>query len=262
MVRTAVVSAALAGLIGAHALPRAQPLSHAPSQPLAPSAEPRAASVPFRVGEKLSYQAKLNFMSAGSASMSVEGVEDIRGHPTYHTVFDVRGRLLFFHVTDHYESWFDTTSLVSLRYVKHMDESKYSGDFTYDFYPDRKVYVRNGVEFPSVSEPLDEASFIYFMRTVPLDVGKTYQFDRYYHPDRNPVIIQVERKEHIKVPAGEFDAIVVKPIIKAKGLFSQEGDAEVWFSDDSARTLLRLKSKLPFGTLYLELKQAEYASRR
>jgi hypothetical protein len=113
-----------------------------------------------------------------------------------------------------------------------------------------------------VSEPLDEASFIYFMRTVPLEVGKTYQFDRYYHPDRNPVIIQVERKEHIKVPAGEFDAIVVKPIIKAKGLFSEEGDAEVWFSDDSARTLLRLKSKLPFGTLYLELKQAEYASRR
>jgi hypothetical protein len=122
MVRTAVVSAALAGLIGAHALPRALPRTLA--QPLAPSEEPRAASVPFRVGEKLSYQAKLNFVSAGSASMSVEGVEEIRGRPTYHTVFDVRGRLLFFHVTDHYESWFDTTSLVSLRYLKHMDESK------------------------------------------------------------------------------------------------------------------------------------------
>ena len=32
------------------------------------------------------------------------------------------------------------------------------------------------------------------------------------------------------------------------------GEAEVWFSDDSSRTLLRLKSKLSFGTLYLELK--------
>jgi len=35
----------------------------------------------------------------------------------------------------------------------------------------------------------------------------------------------------------------------------------VWFSDDSTRTLLRLKSKLPVGTLYLELKNAEYAAK-
>jgi hypothetical protein len=96
---------------------------------------------------------------------------------------------------------------------------------------------------------------------VPLEVGKTYSFDRYYQPDKNPVIIKVDRRERIKVPAGEFDAIVLKPIIKSKGLFGEHGQAEVWFSDDSSRTLLRLKSKLPVGTLYLELKQAEYATR-
>jgi hypothetical protein len=76
------------------------------------------------------------------------------------------------------------------------------------------------------------------------------------------VIIKVDRRERIKVPAGEFDAIVLKPVIKSKGLFGQNGEAEVWFSADSARTLLRLKSKLPVGTLYLELKQAEYAARK
>ena len=59
------------------------------------------------------------------------------------------------------------------------------------------------------------------------------------------------------MPAGEFDAIVVKPTIKSKGLFSENGQAEVWFADDSAHTVLRLKSKLPFGTLYLELRHRE-----
>ena len=217
--------------------------------------------VPFKVGERFEYQAKVNFMSAGKATMSVEGIVPIRGRPTYHTVFNIRGGILFFHVDDHYESWFDTTNLVSLRHVQHIDETKYSADKTYDFYPDRRVYVRNGQENPSVAEPLDEGSFIYFMRSVPLEVGKTYSFDRYYHPDRNPVVIYVDRKEHIKVPAGEFDAVVVKPTIKSKGLFSENGQAEVWFSDDSAHTLLRLKSKLPVGTLYLELKNAEYAAK-
>jgi len=64
------------------------------------------------------------------------------------------------------------------------------------------------------------------------------------------------------VPAGEFDAIVVQPIIKSKGLFSENGHALVWFSDDSTRRILRLKSGLSFGTLNLELKSVELATRK
>ena len=246
LMRTLVLFAAATALFGStDRATRARP---------EPASAPVTTKVPFRVGEKMTYQAKVNFINAGTATMSVEDIESVRGRPTYHTVFDVRGKVLLFHVNDHYESWFDTTSLVSLHHTQHIDETKNQADRTYDFYPERQIYIRNGVENPSVPDPLDEGSFIYFMRSVPLEVGKTYEFNRYYHVDRNPVVIQVERKERIKVPAGEFDAIVVKPIIKSKGLFSENGEAEVWFSDDSTRTLLRLKSKLPFGTLYLELK--------
>ena len=225
----------------------------------------RAAAVdslrpPFHVGERFDYAAKVNFLNAGSASMEVRDVETVRGQTTYHTVFDVRGGLLFYHVNDHYESWFDTTSLVSLHHTQSVDQNGKHVDRVYDFYPERRVYVRNGEENPSVADPLDEGSFIYFMRSIPLEVGKTYEFNRYYHPDRNPVIIKVERREHIKVPAGEFDAIVVRPIIKSRGLFSQGGEAEIWFADDSSRAVLRLRSKLAFGTLTLELERAEYAS--
>src|SRR5215208_3802125 len=255
--RTLLWLSAAVGVLGAigGSTSGARPLV---ARPLALQSE-TPIKVPFKVGERLSYAAKVNFVSAGQATMSVEGIETIRGRPTYHTIFNVRGRVLFFHVDDHYESWFDTTTLVSLHHVQHIDETKNHIDKTYDFYPERQVYVRNGEEKPSISQPLDEGSFIYFMRSVPLEVGRTYSFHRYYQPDKNPVIIKVDRRERIKVPAGEFDAIVLKPQIKSKGLFSEHGEAEVWFSADSARTLLRLKSKLPVGTLYLELKQAEYA---
>jgi hypothetical protein len=218
--------------------------------------------VPFKVGEKLTYQAKVNFMNAGTATMTVEGIEEVRGHATFHTIFNVKGKVLFFHVDDHYESWFDTTTLVSLRHVQHIDETKYKADKTYDFYPERRVYVRNGEEKASVAQPLDEGSFVYFMRSVPLEVGKTYEYHRYYNAERNPVIIKVDRKERVKVPAGEFDALVLRPTIKSKGLFGEGGEAEVWLADDSTRTLLKLKSKLPVGTLYLELKGIENISRR
>jgi hypothetical protein len=253
MIKTRLFFLALAGLVGT---------SNAAPRPSAPAHVVESSRVPFHVGERMTYQAKVNFLNAGSASMSVEGIETIRGHPTYHTIFDVRGHVLFYHVNDHYESWFDTATIISLHHTQSIEEGSRKDDRKYDFYPDRKVYVRNGQENPSVAEPLDEGSFIYFMRTLKLEVGKTYEFNRYYHPDRNPVVIRVLRRERITVPAGDFNAIVVQPIIKSRGLFSEGGQAQVWFADDSTRTVLRLKSKLPFGTLYLELKQAEYANGR
>jgi len=56
------------------------------------------------------------------------------------------------------------------------------------------------------------------------------------------------------VPAGTFNAIVIQPIIKTKGIFSEDGRAEVWLSDDDRKIMLQLKSHLSFGSLNLYLK--------
>lgn len=245
--RTLILLAAASTAVGASATPSR------------PTEEPAAR--PFHVGETFTYDAKVNFLHAGSAAMRVVDVEPIRGRPAFHTTFDVNGRVLFFHVRDHSESWFDTTNIVSLHQIQHIDENDYHADRVYDFYPDRRIYVRNDTVGQSVAEPLDEDAFLYFIRTIPLEVGKTYRFDRYYHLERNPVVITVERKEHISVPAGEYDAIVIQPTIKSAGLFSEKRKTELWLADDSTRAILRLKSKLPFGTFYLELKKAEFANR-
>ena len=212
-------------------------------------------NVSFQVGERLTFNAKVSALNAGKAVISVEGIEKVRGMPTFHTVFDIRGRVLFKRFANHYESWFDTTNIVSLRLSQTTDD----GDKTYEFYPDRKIYVRNddGIQRPSVSMPLDESSFIYYLRSLPLQVGKVYRVDRYYHAEKNPIVVTVDRRERITVPAGEFDAYVLKPVIQSNGLFSVKSDAEVWLATDQSHTLLKLKSKLPLGTLYLELKEIE-----
>jgi hypothetical protein len=88
---------------------------------------------------------------------------------------------------------------------------------------------------------------------VPLEVGQTYRFDRYFKPDRNPVTIRVLRRERVTVPAGTFDAIVIQPVIKAKGIFSEDGQAELWLSDDDRRMIVQMKSRLSFGSIDLFL---------
>ena len=215
---------------------------------------PARRQVPFAPGEKLTYDVRFGPLKVGTGTMEVSAIDTVRGREVYHTTFRIKGGTLVYKVNDRYESWFDTQSLVSLRYRQDIDEGSYERERIYEIFPDRAVFSENGkTEQASVTEPLDDGSFIYFIRSIPLEVGKTYEFNRYFRPDRNPVTIRVLRRERVRVPAGSFDAVVVRPVIKAKGIFSEGGRAELWLADDSTRVMLQLQSKLSFGSLNLYL---------
>jgi hypothetical protein len=234
----------------------------APVPPVADAAQTAPRPIParaFRVGERLTYDVRFGPVRVGQASMEVVGIVPLRGRDAYHTRFLVRGGTAFYRVNDRYESWFDARTLESLRYEQQIDQGPYERERLYEIFPERRTYTEAGKpeHQPSVADPLDDGSFLYFLRTIPLEVGRTYEFNRYFRPDRNPVRLTVLRREPIRVPAGTFDAIVVRPTIKTRGIFSEGGRAEVWFADDSTRRMLQMKSRLSFGTLDLYLRTVQ-----
>jgi len=86
-------------------------------------------------------------------------------------------------------------------------------------------------------------------------VGKEYTFNRYFRESGNPVVLRVLRKETVTVPAGTFETVVVRPIIQTRGLFSQGGEAELYFTDDHRRLLVQMRSKVPLvGSISLHLR--------
>jgi len=212
------------------------------------------APVPFRVGEELTYRATFGVLPAGTARMRVEGVETIRGRPAYHVVFTLDGGVPFFRVHDRYDSWIDVQTLSSLRHVQRISEGRYKRTTTYEIYPERETYEQGDSTHASVAQPLDDASFIYAVRTAGIRVGETRTDDRYFRPDRNPIILTGLRQEAVQVGAGSYSATVVRPTIKTNGIFSERGEAQVWFSDDAHRYPVLLKSKFSKFSLTLELK--------
>jgi hypothetical protein len=241
-------------LIGALAAPLTSTLAQVTTQS-GGDVDPR----PFAVGERLTYSVRVARLGRGTAVAEILNSEKIRGRTVYHTVFKITGSLLFFKVRDLYESWFDPNTMVSLRYHQDIDQGTYERNRTYEIYPERGVYLDpQKVEVPTVEQPLDDGAFLYFLRTIPLEVGKTYTWNRYFKPDRNPVKVTVVRKERIRVPAGEFDAIVLQPSIKAKGIFAEGAHAEVWIADDDGRMMLQMKTKLPFGSVQFQLRSREF----
>jgi hypothetical protein len=218
--------------------------------------------VPFAIGERAEYNLKYGFIHAGVAVTEVLAIDSIRDRQAWHTVFRLRAGIPGFRVNDRFDSWMDVTNLASLRHWQDLDEGPNERERKYEIYPERREYVYGTQDpQPSVELPLDDGSFIYFLRTIELEVGKVYEFDRYFRPDRNPVRIQVLRRERIKVPAGTFNTIVVKPIIKTRGVFAENGRAEVWLTDDSLRLMVQMKTHVKFGTLGLYLRSYQPATK-
>ncbi len=207
-----------------------------------------AMSVPFAVGA----------LKVGNGSMEVREITEVRGRPVWHTVFKINGGIPLYRVNDQYESWFDVTSLNSLRYHQDVDEGSYERQRRYEIFPERGMFRENDrPEEPTVASPLDDGSFLYFVRTVPLEVGKTYEYSRYFKAAGNPVRIRVVRRETITVPGGTFKTVVLQPTFQTKGIFSKNGKAEVWITDDDRRMMVQMKSKLSFGSLNLFLRGAK-----
>lgn len=214
--------------------------------------------VPFAPGETAEYDVKFGILHVGSASATVAPTETVRGHKAWHTVFRVKGGTFFYHVDDVLESWIDQATFSSLRFYQTQAEGTRERKKRYEIYPEQESYVvldkHPPRTLPGVRDPLDDGSFLFFVRTIPLVVGRTYEWNRYFRPERNPVRIHVLRKETITVPAGTFNCVVVQPTIKTTGIFSENGQALVWLTDDARHIVVQLKSRLSFGSINLYLR--------
>lgn len=228
-----------------------------PAQPATAEPHTSMAPVPFVVGEELVFHATFGVLPAGTARMRVEGIDTVRGRFAYHVTFAIDGGVPFFRVHDRYESWIDVETLSSLRHRQHVSEGRYKRNTTYEIFPDRAEFQKDdGPPQASVSNPLDDGSFIYAVRAAGIRVGETRRDDRYFRPDRNPVVLTGLREDTVTVGAGTFATTVVRPTIKTGGIFSENGEAQVWFTTDERRLPVQVKTKFSRFSLTLTLQSA------
>lgn len=215
------------------------------------AADPTAevSNVPFGPGERLEYRASVGlFGDVGAGSMEVLGVERLRGRRAYHLRFEIKGGVLFARVDNRMESWMDVERLFSHRFEQDQNEPRTERHRIFDFFPEEQRWARLDSDESGplpTARPQDQVSFLYWARTLPLEVGETYVYHDYFQERGNPIVLRVLRRETITVPAGTFRTIVVQPIIQTRGLFGEGGRAEVYFTDDDRRLPVQLKSRIP-----------------
>jgi hypothetical protein len=234
--------------------------AHAQTAAVLPAPEAPAtavAAVPFGPGEKVVYRVTYGRLGRrGEATTEVVGIQNIRGQPSYHLSFRLRGGVLGMNVNDKQESWLDVSKLYSHRFRQDLHQVRYERLRTLDFFPADRVWRRleDNDSGPLATDlPLDDVSFLFWSRTLPLEVGRTYEFKRYFKEEGNPVVIRVLRRETVTVPAGTFNTIVVKPVIRTSGLFSEGGEAEVYYTDDERRMIVMVRTKFSIANMTMQL---------
>jgi hypothetical protein len=215
--------------------------------------------LPFAVGELLTYHVRVGSMAAGSGSMRVEGPVDVRGVPTLRLRSQMRAGVGPFQGTGTTESWLDSDRMTSLRFTKEERRLISRHWEAVTVFPSESRWTaedgRSG-ESPS-SAPLDELSFIYFIRTLPLEPGATHSFNRHFEEGRNPVLVRVLARTPVTVPAGTFATVLVELRVKDPRHYQGEGTILINLTDDSCRLPVRIESDIPgFGRTVLSLESA------
>jgi len=226
-------------------------------------------------GERLFYDVTWMGVKGAQATMESRGLVQIFGQPAFHLVTTAQSSDFvskFYRVDDRSDSYLASDGTYSLQFEKHLREGNYRHDSWTQFDHQARVarlryldfgpvpkkisrleeaekygkYVQQ--QFPMVAGTLDELCVLYYVRTLPLTVGKTL-FAKVFASKKNwELEVKVLGRERLESILGSQETLVVEPLLKFDGIFQRKGRVVVWMTDDPLRIPIRMKSEIKIGS--------------
>jgi len=208
----------------------------------------QAAVLPFEVGERLEYQVSVGRMgNIGKGAMWVDGLADVRGCQTMVLRFELEAGKGPVRGSDKTRSWLDPQRMAALRFEKTERHPLSRHSESAELFPETRLWVEAGGaagQSPS-GAPLDELSFIYFLRTISLAGDSVWRFDRHFDAARNPTTIRVVGRRTLETAAGSFRTVQIEMRVHDPRRYKGEGIITIDLSDDRRRLPVRIESSMP-----------------
>jgi len=219
--------------------------------------------IPFRVGEKLTYQIFWGPFVVGRATLEVAGIEPADGHNCYHLVAKAKtsGLIdLLFPVDSTAESWLDCDGLFARRYTENRTEGTHhrTGEAHYD-YARKETVITNRLNGHAKHYPLDQPvqdviSSLYVVRTRKLLLDSEETFTINAASTNYTVTVRPDLRKAIWVHAlGDTQALRIEPMPTLSIVSANKGRMWFWISDDARRLPLLVNSELKLGNAKLVL---------
>ncbi|UCC81217.1 MAG: DUF3108 domain-containing protein [Candidatus Zixiibacteriota bacterium] len=213
----------------------------------------------FEVGEKLEFSVKYGKLPAGNAVMEIPHIVEIDGHDCYEIISIAESNnvvSVFYKVRDTVKTFIDVDGIFPRKFWKKLQEGSYKTEKTTIFDQKNHYAITDGDTIPTYTFVQDAFSSLYYARTQELIPGQDVLIDNHTSKKNFPLKLKVLKKEKVKVPAGEFDCVVVEPVMRAEGIFKAKGRIWVWLTDDQYKMPVLMKTEVFFlGSISAQLKE-------
>ncbi|MDI6757608.1 MAG: DUF3108 domain-containing protein, partial [Endomicrobiia bacterium] len=221
-------------------------LAPPPEPPAAPEAPAfvwrKVDNIAFSVGERLTFEIKWQFITAGIAVMDIREIvapPTAPSRPSYKIVTEARSAPFidnFFKVRDENISYLDVESICSHTLESNISEGNFSKKETVVFDQINHTFaLSDGKTGPTEPWVQDVLGALYYARLLPLVPGAEFSFPAHSGDKTYPLLVKVLGRETVRVPAGEFECFKLEPALRGDGVFKAQGRLWVWVTSDERR---------------------------
>jgi len=224
-----------------------------------PAAVVREAEVPFRGGERLTFQVLFSKFAVKAAELEFSVVErrNFFGRPAWHfrakaqTVDTVR---ILFPLDDQFDSYTDAVRLVSLQYEMYLRESGERQDRTWRMDTGEEPLAAGVPAARVVPGTRDPLGLLYVLRAT--DWKKTPEMRVPVFDGRHLYEVQARLAgavAEIQVASGRFNASRIRVQVFERGRELADTTFSLWLAEDANRTPVLIEAELPIGSARVEL---------
>jgi hypothetical protein len=237
-------------------------LQNSESEPEAETAKPLFRNIDnnaFIKGEHLVFDLSYGIVKAGEGEMRIPEVTQINGRDAYRVQLTARSVSPFswvYRVEDIWETHIDTKGLFPWKFTERIREGGYrrNTNVTFDHVNNKAITPDGEYSIPQYVH--DMVSAFYFVRTIDFadfEEGDRITLENFHRDSTYSLDVIYHGREEIRIKTGTFNTIIIEPLIKEGGLFKHEGAIHIWLTDDELRIPVRMRTRVPVGSITAEL---------
>jgi hypothetical protein len=212
-------------------------------------------------GERLEYVASFSFLNLGSMTLEIHDTLTYQNQPCYHLsslLNSSPGFSFLFTLNDTVDVYSTTGELLPLYYAEKKHESKYHSSSRIQFNHDSLTALYDDTLMLDIFErSRDVLSFWYFLRTIPLAVGDSFEINIHTSRKNHTIWCYVTKQEIVKTSLGEFNTMLIRPEV-TEGIFGSGGGMDIWYSMDTQRYPVQIKANMKIGSVLFKLKEIHH----
>jgi hypothetical protein len=206
------------------------------------SEQPLIHPSPLRIGEKLTFKAKLFGIPAGWQILQTLNMERLNGRDVIHVkstsqTNDFFSRIYYF--SDSRESYIDADTLSPILYRKDITDRKFKAHVEIEFNSGIALVREKGktrrIEVPP--DVQDELSMLFLVRVRTIEPGKLYTFPLLLRKGVQTITVRMIGREELKTVLGKVWTVVL----------SSSNGHKLWLTDDERRIPVKIEAHTRLG---------------